>query len=129
MQLDYLQQAVWKPKQEINQLVEKVRDLEQQSRGFLKAVESLAAVLFGTAPLGGRPAQTAASRPFWHNTALLVKVELTGMIFARFHTEATQVALLGSLESFESMIQRQYVLGLRIFYQDNDPALRTAYLD
>ncbi|KAK2468130.1 hypothetical protein H9L39_14004 [Fusarium oxysporum f. sp. albedinis] len=63
-----------------------------------------------------------APRPFWRiyidvfhlhesyngkKTALLIKDEFTGMIFAYFHTEATQAALLGSLKSFESMIQRQ----------------------
>ncbi|KAK2669851.1 Ribonuclease H superfamily, partial [Fusarium oxysporum f. sp. vasinfectum] len=82
-----------------------------------------------------------APRPFWRiyidvfhlhesyngkKTALLIKDEFTGMIFAYFHTEATQAALLGSLKSFESMIQRQYALGLCRIHRDNDPSLRTA---
>ncbi|KAI8416050.1 hypothetical protein FOFC_02359 [Fusarium oxysporum] len=85
-----------------------------------------------------------APRPFWRiyidvfhlhesyngkKTALLIKDEFTGMIFAYFHTEATQAALLGSLKSFESMIQRQYALGLCRIHRDNDPSLRTAYED
>jgi hypothetical protein len=83
-----------------------------------------------------------APRPFWRiyidvfhlhesyngkKTALLIKDEFTGMIVAYFHTEATQAALLGSLKSFESMIQRQYALGLCRIHRDNDPSLRTAY--
>ncbi|KAI8416768.1 hypothetical protein FOFC_03081 [Fusarium oxysporum] len=70
-----------------------------------------------------------APRPFWRiyidvfhlhesyngkKTALLIKDEFTGMIFAYFHTEATQAALLGSLKSFESMIQRHSHNTLRV---------------
>ena len=51
--------------------------------------------------------------------ALLIKDQFTYIVFAYFHHEPTEDALLGSLKSFESMIQRQRNLGLCKIHRDN----------